>query len=702
MKTKIAKGTLYIITILTFLIVLVSLAHPFLTPAKYSDFDNSEVIGSIDKDSIINQKFVSLFDDLDYIEVKYTNFDKKIKQGEMTVEIYNNNAEKIYYNELDLSQLENNSFLRFEFDIQKKVKGKEFRLVLTVKNLQKNSAFSFYQTVNGNQLSSNNLNLINSIGMTFNGENNTYHYSFILLLPLFIELFIIFIIKFKNAENVEYKNKKIIIKILYFSGLILSSLLFAYTFMDVKNDLLRHNTVPILSLPIFILSATIILANIAYHIRAKNIKLENLFLALAIPFACLYLLCIIPGEAPDENYHYREAYKVSIGDFLFQTNKSPLVGERRYSNYGEVKNNLLKVDEESDEMMEHSTLIYSPLLYLASGFGVFIGHILNLTVLGTKYVGSFFNMLLFLITGYYTIKLLPYGKYFGIVYLLSPMYLQQATSLSGDAVINATCLLFIAYILNLRHSEKKLEIKDIIVLSILVLFVLISKNAYFPLLLLLLLIRKNVKSMDKKKKIVLIGCLLLSFSIYYCTYNYVLKNKEIKTVAQEVIETPQHEISKPSYLFSSPTKFIYLILNTLNINLDFYILSFAGQYLGWLDLQLKSNVIILYLLLFVVSIFFDLEKSKLNNKDRIIMITALIINIAAVMAGLYFNFGDGRGFLIEGVQGRYFIPIIILFFLMLGNKKIELRMENKRLFLASTLLYIHICAILTIVQHFGI
>lgn len=702
MKAKIAKGTLYSITILTFLIVIVSLIHPFLSPAKYYGIKD-DVIGDINSDSIIKQKFGVIIDDLDFIEIKYTNFGSAILSGEMAVEIFNSENEKIYYNVYQLAEIQDNTTLRFEFGIQKNVVNQDFTLVITTKDLEKGAKFSFYNEEKSVLPTSDNLKLNSAIGMNLNGEQRNYYYSVIFLFLFLIEVFVVSIVSFKNKEFV---NRKWYIRLLYVGGLVLISCLFAYSFLDVQLDLLKKNSIPLLSLPIFVLCAILILMNIAYHMVAKNVKLEKLFLALAIPFSCMYLLYIVPGIIPDEIYHYRVAYKISTGDIFVKGNETPKAGEIKYNNYYDVKDNIFKVQEEPTEMVNIDQTHYSPLLYLLSSFGIFVGRLFHLTVLGTKYVGSFFNMLLFLISGYYFIKWLPFGKYFGIVYLLSPMAIQQATSLSCDAVINATCLLFIAYLLKLHHSEEKLNTKDILIVSILALFVLSCKNAYFPLLLLFLLIKKNIKKTDKKKKWLFFGAILFIFSLTFGSFalrtlkNYVTTNTNNSIV--ETIEVPQQSYTKLSYILTNPTKLGAVIINTIKTNLDFYILSFGGRWLGSLDINIQDNIIIIYLILLTLTIFFDSEKSKLTRNDKILMGITLCINIIIIMLGLFVGWGDTRGFVVEGVQGRYFIPIFVLLFMLFSSNKVKFDINNKNIIITCILCYIHFFAILNIMGYYGI
>ena len=63
------------------------------------------------------------------------------------------------------------------------------------------------------------------------------------------------------------------------------------------------------------------------------------------------------------------------------------------------------------------------------------------------------NILIYLILGYFTIKCIPFGKLLMFAYLCIPMLIHQASSVSADALINSSTLLFIAYNMKLLFSK---------------------------------------------------------------------------------------------------------------------------------------------------------------------------------------------------------------------------------------------------------
>lgn len=702
-KSKIFNLIMIPLIVLTFCLFLYSTFNPFLSPVELDDFGENVTIGVINKNTTITQKFISNLDSLDSIQIQYATFDHENEGGNLIIEIFDSNNKNIYYNEYNIEEIKNGDNLRLEFDVQKKSKNKEYILKITCEDVTKDDVITFYAvTDNDHKLETNSkLNLENSIRIYQYGEDKTYFFTMIILAILFIEIFIFSVIKFKNKKH---KELRMIQKILLLSIYIFISLLCSVSLVDIGMDIFYENRLSIISLPIFIITGILILITIAKYITFEKIKLEKLFLILAIPLSCLYLIIFVPGNKPDEPYHYRIAYQISKGNFLLKNKVAYNDGNKVYFDYQTAREELIDKTKDTDRNYDDGNGGYNPLLYIFSSVGILIGRIFNLTLLGTKYLGSFFNVLLFLLSGYYIIKLLPYGKYLGLIYLLNPMNLHQMTSLSCDAMINASSLLFIAYILNLNNSEKKIEIKDMIWLALLLLIILVSKFAYFPLVLLLFLLKNNIKKFNKKYKKIFVAILaivaLLFLGMYiYNKYNVnpIVKDTEIKLLESK---QPQTKYTKLEYLLTSPTKAAYMLLNTLHTKIDFYVITFAGQKLGALNIDIDSYIITLYLILLVVSAYFDSEKNNLKFKEKSIILMTFIFNFGLILAGLYLGWGNLRDLFVEGVQGRYFIPIVILPLLLLQNKNIKFNIDNKNLVLSILIVFINIYIIMQAMTYY--
>ena len=704
-KNKIFNFIMIGIICLTSVLFIFSFFHPFLSPVEKVDFGDALTIGVVNKNTVLSQKFRSEFDTLDAILIQCATYNHENENGKMIIEIYDPEQTKIYYNEYDLEEITDNSSLKLEFDVQKKTKGKEYTLVIHIKELTKDEILTFYAMPDEDSKveTTTKLDVDNSIKVYQYGETQTYFYTIILFALLLLEIFIFSIKKFKNKKLNEKKNYQKMLLLILYIGI---SLIFSASLIDVGMDLYYENRLSIITFPILVVSSIIIIVVLVRFISQEKLKVENLFVILAIPISCMYLLSLIPGNIPDEPYHYKIAYQVSKGNILLKDRIEYKESNKIYSNYKAAREKLFDQTKDSRETYKEQDGGYSPLLYIFSSLGVLIGRIFHLTFLGTKYLGSFFNLLLFIVTGYFIIKLLPYGKYLGLVYLLNPMNIQQMTSLSCDAVINANSLLFIAYILHLNHSGEKLNIKNIILLCIFTIIILVSKRAYIPLLLLLFLLKNNMKKTEKKDKKLLIVLLITVITLVFGISSFVRNSysnpitNPNKKIVQLESKQPQTKYTKLQYTLTSPTKPIFVILNTIYNYIDYYIYSFAGRFLGALNILMPTYIITLYIIILIISVYFDSEKNKLNKKEKIILLMGSLFSFGLVLMGLYLYCGNLRDLVTVGAQGRYFIPIFIIPLLLLQSKKIKFDIERKNLILSSFLLFINIYIVLEVMKYY--
>ena len=103
---------------------------------------------------------------------------------------------------------------------------------------------------------------------------------------------------------------------------------------------------------------------------------------------------------------------------------------------------------------------YFPTLYLFSGIGFLIGKMFSLNFMITMYIARTLNLIIGLILGYYSIKIIPFGKLLLTVYMFLPMYFQQQASMSADSLVNSVSIFFIAYNLYLVYNKNEFNIKS--------------------------------------------------------------------------------------------------------------------------------------------------------------------------------------------------------------------------------------------------
>lgn len=123
-----------------------------------------------------------------------------------------------------------------------------------------------------------------------------------------------------------------------------------------------------------------------------------------------------------------------------------------------------------------------------------------------------------------------------------------------------------------------------------------------------------------------------------------------------------------------------MIIYSINQNLHTYILTAFGDGLEWNE-TIKMPV--MAMILFVCSLgILTLDNSIKNKlkKDQIVLIVLVVIVISGlIFCSLYVQWTYTESIEIQGIQGRYIIPVLPLLFLLLGNIKLKSEITDIRL-----------------------
>lgn len=669
----------------------------FVNPFKYPVSNNPIVSGKtplFSNDTTVIQEFTSNVDDLKSISFTMKALNGKDKNGEIYYSIYND--ESIIFSDAIKTNKINKSLIEMNFKNQKNSKNKKYYIKIQIKNMnEKNSIY--FNAVNdekGTDISINNNNLNLQIAINQMGDSKTYVPSMIFAIILFCNLLMLFQC---NIKKIKFKNG-IFAKIIYF---VLSSVLAFLIFKILYSYNYYNNYISIVYVVMIIL-ILIILAFFASIILYKNkTKIENIFLIIAIPLSLLYSAFVLYGNVPDEIAHYNRAYQISNMEIL-KTNESKIpkiIAEQKTSYYGIIES--YKLQDEKEKMVKTDYTganYYNPVLYISTSIAIKTGNIFHIPVVYIFYFARVLNLIIFIICGYFSIKLIPVGKLVLLIYMMNPMFLHQAASLSADSIINSTVIMFISYVLYLKYENKDIKLKNIFILLLLSLYVLVGKYAYFPILLLLFLLKKNIKKMKKKdKKIMMIG--IVTILIYFIA-SFLYMKIAPKSLMPSVSFSKQYDVIKISdsallNIINNPLRYFLVIFNTLRYSLTFYLYSFAGGFPGSLEFQIKPYISIIYLFILFAAPFLSKEKIELSKKSKILFILIFLLVFNAIFYAFYDALTQINGTSIGGIQGRYFIPIVILLLLTCIKKNHFIQLKNQ------SILYI-ILAFINFITLFGI
>ena len=425
--------------------------------------------------------------------------------------------------------------------------------------------------------------------------------------------------------------------------------------------------------------------------KFKSLKIEQKFLIIMPFLGVLYLIAFPFNTIPDEANHASRAYEVSNGHLTSNVYKD-MIGNKLDSslykvfsndNYGKLVNNFkYKTTEKNVKYSFANTSLYSPISYLPQAIGITFGKIFSNRILIQLYFGRVFNFITFFILMYLSIKLIPFKK--NIIFLIGviPLVLQEAISLAPDAFTISMACFFVSYILYLRSSSEKITKKNIAIISSASIILSQLKIVYLPICLLLFLIPFDKFESKKRKYVTLILIFLISSLLGFMWLK----------ISSHYLEIQSGSDKQMGYILSNVFRYLEICITTFtNFSRD-WLYEVFGRNLGMFTISLPSFLIFGNIILFII-ISLTSKKEDIKEWEKWFITFVVLSVIFLIFTSLYIQWTPYKAGLIKGIQGRYFIPLLILISLIISNKKIVLKGNVDSKYIDLFLLFENICAI---------
>lgn len=422
----------------------------------------------------------------------------------------------------------------------------------------------------------------------------------------------------------------------------------------------------------------------------------RIFLTVAIPFCLLLVFVSPPMQAADESQHYLRAY--GIAHLNFNTTQLPngrygsrvpanvamfvtesTAGRAPYAkgNIGTIKKYLKETEGgNATSVYYENTAINFPLAYVPQSIGIAIGHAFNLPLLYGFYIGRLLNALIFIILVFLALRITPFARWSFLAVSLLPMTIYQASSLSSDALLISLSFIVTALLLK-AYSVKRIDKKHIALIGALILALAITKQVYLLFALPILLIPTEKFDSKKAKYICFVAIILLS-GILALSWN--ISVNEIANTLHTVYRPDQHIIPSDRVLqvIANPFSVIVETFKTLLYYSSLFLTESMIGIVGWLDIPLPAFCYFLLFTLIVVSVLKDgSEKPLISKRLRIVLLISALLMILGTCILLYIGYTANNDAYINGLQGRYFIPMLLFILPVFITKKISIQAKDK-------------------------
>ncbi len=449
-----------------------------------------------------------------------------------------------------------------------------------------------------------------------------------------------------------------------------------------------------------------------YHIFTKKIyrqaerikfKIENFFLVTAIIMGCLFAVLLPPGQVPDEPAHY----EMMVMEFGIPSHYYDEI----YKSFGDLDFiNVMKNPQRKqsvEQLNEYSTQKFSGggewqgisiqcIRHLPMGIGMILGIIFNCPIIYCLLLSEVFGVLFYALIGHMALKIMPFKKELLCAIMLLPMTLQQCSSVNYDAVLLPLCFLLLAIILNDIYIKEQVGWKEVSIIGVVAFCIVIIKVPYVLMLLLVLLIPKDKYNLSIARKIDVISfvnrfkwIILINVTILIAFVVYHIRDSFYVKLILSCIMDLKH--------------FAVIMVSTIKGLGEFYVESLIA-YFGWFSVKAPTMMYLMVVFVMFLCSQGKLEKQEqivIKRKDRVIYLvvsTVIFILIMTILISHTFRLGEynidvplegiraclEKVSIIQGVQGRYYIPIVLLLFLSLHG---IFPLKKKDLLLVQVLYY---------------
>lgn len=335
---------------------------------------------------------------------------------------------------------------------------------------------------------------------------------------------------------------------------------------------------------------------------------------------------------------------------------------------------------------------FEKISYLPMAIGYNFAKFIHLPFIICFQLGKIFNLLCYIFLMAYAIKILKAGKRLLTIIALLPSIVFLASEYSYDPAVFAGLAIFIVHLVNLfLDKTTKFNFKTCLIMILSITYACFAKAIYAPFIFLILLIPKERFQNPKQSKLVKTGFIgimvfLLSLAILPALNGSTQSDpRGENTSASEQI----------SLIVKHPLDYATVLNNTAVSNFSYKLIgSETLESFSYMNPQEsvdpatpasvfdkdRTNFYYILLILLIFVFLTDNKDNRLTKKQRLFGIGTILFIILLIWSALYLSFTPVGSNTIEGVQGRYFLPLLfpLLFFLQPKNlqNKINPKLYN--------------------------
>lgn len=439
--------------------------------------------------------------------------------------------------------------------------------------------------------------------------------------------------------------------------------------------------------------ALMFLTGVIFFVKiVRSVPIEITFAVIALTAGIVFAFINPFGQEPDGWVHFTRAMDVSYGNWLapfVDNNGTSMVmnlpsnihdiGFRKVETTGadavwymkNIKNLFF-----SEELVPTEGLGgFTALFYMPQAIGLFVGRMFTLNAYSLMVWGRIFNLMTYVTLTFFGLRKMPVYRNIFLAVALMPMTIYQAASFSYDGMLMGLCFLFTGLCFNYAYEKEKLSWKDVIILGTILGLLCLCKYVYVCLGLLVFIIPMKkfggAKEYWKSFAIALIPFFVIVGIMVY-------SSAMISVSTETITEGGGTQITPLGFVLQNPKFLIMAMLRTIPMYFSYYVEHLST--LGWLNFVLEPLRYLMPIFICVVAALDTQEVSeKQTLKDKILYFSTFAITVLAGLFGLYIMDSVANPIgapTVQGYQGRYTIPVLMLLLMSMASIKVENKIEN--------------------------
>lgn len=433
---------------------------------------------------------------------------------------------------------------------------------------------------------------------------------------------------------------------------------------------------------LWLLAIALIISLIVCYRKAIMLRVENIALTIIIVVGSLYAFTmpISCGIAWDDETHFRSAFMMShmidgyssAGDaaILNQFVNTALQHDIYTAEaHAQWINSLDMYNQSKPIQCGRLKPVVQNWCYIPSAIGLTVGRALSFPYHMQFVMGRWFNLLAYALLIFLSIKKIKTGKMLIATVSLLPPCIFMAASYSRDPWMIGFIIYGFSYLFGeLQEPQKKIKVKDVIIILGALVIGTMPKAIYAPLILVALFVPKSKFNTEKQHRIYImcvLGVTLLALATFVLPFIVARGGSQQDNRGGDV-----NAVGQTAYVLADPIGYIIMLVDFLK---GYFSLDHANEFLPYVHyFGTMGHGILIELVLSIVAL------TDCDNSGRYIgwkiRVSTLVLSLGCIIlaaTAMYIAFTPYMYETILGCQYRYVLQILFPVLFVLGSVPIK-------------------------------